>query len=83
MNTIAEPPLKYEPKTTIKKGAKEAVAVTGSGALAWAAAGALATAVPATAPFVPYMIGGFTVLFASINRCFWNWLKKKDTGKGK
>ena len=78
MTTIVEPDPPYEPMKTIKKGVKEAVAVTGSGALAWATAGAIATAVPAAAPFVPYIIGGFTVLYAAINRCIWNWLKKRD-----
>lgn len=81
MSTIVEPTPKYEAKTTAKKGGTEAIQIGAAGGLAYAATGAIITAAPAAAPFAPYMIAGFTALFAAINKCFWNWRKNKDNGK--
>ena len=81
MATTALPTPKYEPGMTAKKGAMEAGQVGASGALAYAATGAIVTAVPAAAPFAPFIIAGLTAIFASVNKCFWNWRKNKDNGK--
>ncbi len=81
--TIAEPPPKYEKKVTAIKGAAEVGKVGGVLYASHLLAGALAVGVPATAPFEPFIAGGFATAILGIWRCIRNWRNQRNLGKKK